>query len=180
VILCINIEGGIMKKSLIKFRRLGPVVYARWVCEANGVDFDDKMLELMARHEIESYVQDKLDNPPVETTEEEINPLVQEEVITPFPTDVQQYDSLKVVELKELCKERNLPVYGTKAELVLRLRQNDEGITTETGETDGLADATPDVEPEAPTEEVAATNGSELDDQTEKVSEQQEPIIEEE
>ena len=169
-----------MKKSLIKFRRLGPVVYARWVCEANGVDFDDKMLELMARHEIESYVQDKLDNPPVETTEEEINPLVQEEVITPFPTDVQQYDSLKVVELKELCKERNLPVYGTKAELVLRLRQNDEGITTETGETDGLADATPDVEPEAPTEEVAATNGSELDDQTEKVSEQQEPIIEEE
>ena len=169
-----------MKKSLIKFRRLGPVVYARWVCEANGVDFDDKMLELMARHEIESYVQDKLDNPPVETTEEEINPLVQEEVITPFPTDVQQYDSLKVVELKELCKERNLPVYGTKAELVLRLRQNDEGITTETGETDGLAEATPDVEPEAPTEEVAATNGSELDDQTEKVSEQQEPIIEEE
>ena len=180
MILCINIEGGMMKKSLIKFRRLGPVVYARWVCEANGVDFDDKMLELMARHEIESYVQDKLDNPPVETTEEEINPLVQEEVITPFPTDVQQYDSLKVVELKELCKERNLPVYGTKAELVLRLRQNDEGITTETGETDGLADATPDVEPEAPTEEVAATNGSELDDQTEKVSEQQEPIIEEE
>lgn len=169
-----------MKKSLIKFRRLGPIVYARWVCEANGVEFDDKMLELMARHEIESYVQDKLDNPPVETTEEEINPLVQEDVVNPFPTDVQQYDSLKVAELKELCKERNLPVYGTKAELVLRLRQNDEGITTETGETDGLADATPDVEPEAPTVEVAATDGSELDEQTEKVSEQQEPIIEEE
>ena len=71
-------------------------------------------------------------------------------------------------------------MYGTKAELVLRLRQNDEGITTETGETDGLADATPDVEPEAPTVEVAATDGSELDEQTEKVSEQQEPIIEEE
>ena len=169
-----------MKKSLIKFRRLGPIVYARWVCEANGVEFDDKMLELMARHEIESYVQDKLDNPPVETTEEEINPLVQEDVVNPFPTDVQQYDSLKVAELKELCKERSLPVYGTKAELVLRLRQNDEGITTETGETDGLAEATPDVEPEAPTVEVAATDGSELDEQTEKVSEQQEPIIEEE
>ena len=168
-----------MKKSLIKYRRMGALNYARWVCETNGVEFDDKMLELMARHEIESFVQDKLDNPPVETTEEEINPLVQEEVITPFPADVQQYDSLKVTELKELCKERNLPVYGTKAELVLRLRQNDEGITTETGETDGLAEATPDVEPEAPTEEVAASNGSEIDDQTTD-SEEQEPIIEEE
>tara|TARA_R100000773_G_scaffold21440_2_gene19039 strand:+ start:20410 stop:20889 length:480 start_codon:yes stop_codon:yes gene_type:complete len=159
---------------------MGALNYARWVCEANGVEFDDKMLELMARHEIESFIQDKLDNPPVETTEEEINPLVEEEVVNPFPADVQQYDSLKVTELKKLCKERNLPVYGTKAELVLRLRQNDEGITTETGETDGLAEATPDVEPEAPTEEVAATEGSELDEQTEEVSEQQEPIIEEE
>jgi len=168
-----------MKKSLIKFRILGPVVYARWVCETNGVEFDDKMLELMARHEIESYVQDKLDNPPVETTEEEINPLVQEEVVNPFPADIQQYDSLKVIELKELCKERNLPVYGTKAELILRLKQDDEGITTETGETDGLAEATPDVEPEAPTEEVAASNGSEIDEETTD-SEQQEPIIEEE
>ena len=168
-----------MKKSLIKYRRMGALNYARWVCETNGVEFDDKMLELMARHEIESLVQDILDNPPVETTEEEINPLVQEEVIAPFPADVQQYDSLKVTELKELCKERNLPVYGTKAELVLRLRQNDEGITTETGETDGLAEATPDVEPEAPTEEVAASNGSEIDDQTTD-SEEQEPIIEEE
>ena len=179
MILCINIEGGMMKKSLIKFRRLGPVVYARWVCETNGVEFDDKMLELMARHEIESYVQDKLDNPPVETTEEEINPLVQEEVVNPFPADIQQYDSLKVIELKELCKERNLPVYGTKAELILRLKQDDEGITTETGETDGLAEATPDVEPEAPAEEVAASNGSEIDEETTD-SEQQEPIIEEE
>ena len=168
-----------MKKSLIKFRRLGPVVYARWVCETNGVEFDDKMLNIMARHEIESYVQDKLDNPPVETTEEEINPLVQEEVVNPFPADIQQYDSLKVIELKELCKERNLPVYGTKAELILRLKQDDEGITTETGETDGLAEATPDVEPEAPAEEVAASNGSEIDEETTD-SEQQEPIIEEE
>ena len=168
-----------MRKSLLKYRRMGALDYTQWVCETNGVEFDDKMLELMARHEIESFVQDKLDNPPVETTEEEINPLVQEEVIAPFPADVQQYDSLKVTELKELCKERNLPVYGTKAELVLRLRQNDEGITTETGETDGLAEATPDVEPEAPTEEVAASNGSEIDDQTTD-SEEQEPIIEEE
>jgi hypothetical protein len=168
-----------MKKSLIKYRRMGALNYARWVCETNGVEFDDEMLELMARHEIESFVQDKLDNPPVETTEEEINPLVEEEVVNPFPADVQQYDSLKVTELKELCKERNLPVYGTKAELVLRLRQNDEGITTETGETDGLAEATPDVEPEAPTEEVAASNGSDINDQTTD-SKEQEPIIEEE
>ena len=177
-----------MRKSLLKYRRMGALDYTQWVCETNGVELQlvldaiqnkELIIGLLNRDEIESLVQDILDNPPVETTEEEINPLVQEEVIAPFPADVQQYDSLKVTELKELCKERNLPVYGTKAELVLRLRQNDEGITTETGETDGLAEATPDVEPEAPTEEVAASNGSEIDDQTTD-SEEQEPIIEEE
>jgi len=177
-----------MKKSLIKYRRMGALNYARWVCETNGVELQlvldviqnkELIIGLLNRGEIESLVQDILDNPPVEITEEEINPFVQEEAINPFPADVQQYDSLKVTELKELCKERNLPVYGTKAELVLRLRQNDEGITTETGETDGLAEATPDVEPEAPTEEVAASNGSDINDQTTD-SKEQEPIIEEE
>ena len=168
-----------MRTSVIKFSKLGPLNYARWVCEMNGVKFSEEMISLMEKYDIESYVQDKLDNPPVETTEEEINPLVQEEVVNPFPADIQQYDSLKVIELKELCKERNLPVYGTKAELILRLKQDDEGITTETGETDGLAEATPDVEPEAPTEKVAASNGSEIDEETTD-SEQQEPIIEEE
>jgi len=36
-----------------------------------------------------------------------------------------EYDSLKVADLKELCKEKGLPVSGTKAVLVSRLKEAD-------------------------------------------------------
>ena len=41
-----------MKKSLQKYRRLGALGYARWVCEANGVEFDEVMVGLMDNHAI--------------------------------------------------------------------------------------------------------------------------------
>jgi len=37
------------------------------------------------------------------------------------------YDSMTVLSLKTLCKERGLRVSGTKAEVVIRLMENDEG-----------------------------------------------------
>jgi len=37
------------------------------------------------------------------------------------------YDSLTVLKLKTICKERGLRVSGTKAEVVIRLMENDEG-----------------------------------------------------
>ena len=161
-----------MKQSLQKYRRLGPVGYARWVCQTNGIEFSDDMLELMDNHAIHAAVADILNNP-VEVVEEEINPLVQEEAPSPFVVDEVQYDSLTVAELRKLCKERGLPVYGTKAEIVLRLNQDDEGVTD--GPTEEVA---PEETPDAPTEEVAAPNGSEIDEQ-ETSSDEQEPIIEE-
>ena len=161
-----------MKQSLQKYGRLGPVGYARWVCQTNGVEFSDDMLELMDNHAIHAAVADILNNP-VEVVEEEINPLVQEEAPSPFVVDEVQYDSLTVAELRELCRERGLPVSGTKAEIVLRLNQNDAGVTD--GPTEEVA---PEETPDAPTEEVAAPTGSEIDEQTTS-SDEQEPIIEE-
>ena len=165
-----------MKQSLQKYNRLGALGYAQWICKANGLELQlflntiqDKelIIGLMDNHTIHALAADMLNNPV-----EEINSLVQEELPSPFPVEIQQYDSLTVVELKTQCKEQGLPVYGTKAELVLRLKQNDAGVTD--GPTEEVA---PEETPDAPTEEVAVTNGSEMNEKTS--SDEQEPIIEE-
>jgi len=163
-----------MKKSLQKYRRLGALGYARWVCEANGVEFDEVMVGLMDNHAIHAHVESLL--APVPAPANEPAPLVEEEVVNPFPTDIQEYDSLTVAELRALCKERGLPVYGTKAEIILRLKQNDEGIIPEE-EPESPAEAALDGDSEAPTEEVAASNGEETDEQNS--GNKQEPAIEE-
>ena len=65
---------------------------------------------------------------------------------------------------------------GTKAEIILRLKQNDEGIIPEE-EPESPAEAALDGDSEAPTEEVAASNGEETDEQNS--GNEQEPVIEE-
>ena len=155
-----------MRKSLQKYKRLGNIGYAKWVCQANGIEFTDA-IPVTNNHAINAYVADILSNP----VEEEINPLVQEDIPTPFPAEIQQYDSLTVAELKALCSEKALTVGGTKAELILRLKQNDE--TDSPTEVVAL-----EAESDAPTEEVAVTSGSEQNDQ-DTSSDKQEPIIEE-
>ena len=52
-----------------------------------------------------------------------------------FPTEL-TYDAMTVKELQALCKDRGLPVYGTKAEIALRLKRDDEGISESTTETE--------------------------------------------
>ena len=163
-----------MKTSLNKYRRMGPAAYARWLCEVNGVEFSEDMLELMTNHAIHARVEGMM--MPVEVVaEEEPVTLVEEEVVNPFPADIQQYDSLTVAELRALCKERGLPVYGTKAEIILRLKQNDEGTIPEE-EPESPAEAALEGDSEAPTEEVAASNGVETNENS---GNQQEPAIEE-
>ena len=164
-----------MKQSLQKYRRLGALGYARWVCEANGVEFDEVMVGLMDNHAIHAHVESLL--APVPAPANEPAPLVEEDVVNPFPADIQEYDSLTVAELRALCKERGLPVYGTKAEIILRLKQNDEGIIPEE-DPESPAEAALEGNSEAPTEEVAASNGEETDEQNNS-SNKQEPVIEE-
>ena len=82
-----------MKTSLNKYRRMGPVAYARWLCEVNGVEFSDDMVALMDNHAIHAHVGSLL------APADEPAPLVEESVVNPFPADIQEYDSLTVVEL---------------------------------------------------------------------------------
>lgn len=161
-----------MKTSFQQYRRMGAFGYARWLCENNGVEFSEEMIDLMDRHSIERWVIEQSSPAPAD----EPAPLVEEEVVNPFPTDLQEYDSLTVAELRALCKERGLPVYGTKAEIVLRLKQNDEGIIPEE-EPESPAEAALEGDSEAPTDEVAASNGEETDEQNS--GNEQEPAIEE-
>ena len=165
-----------MKQSLQKYRRFGALNYARWVCQANGVEFSDDMINLMDNHAIHAHVESLL-APPVKEVVDEPAPMVEEEVVNPFPADLQEYDSLTVAELRALCKERGLPVYGTKAEIILRLKQNDTGEIPEEDPESPADEAALEGDSEAPTEEVAASNGEETNEQDS--GNQQEPIIEE-
>jgi len=161
-----------MKKSLQKYGRLGALGYARWVCQANGVEFTEDMITLMDNHAIHAHVESLLT--PVEDAPA---PLLNEEPINPFPEDLQQYDSLTVAELRALCKERGLPVYGTKAEIILRLKQNDGGVIPEEDPESPAEEAALEGDSEAPTDEVAASNGEETNEKDS--SDKQEPVIEE-
>ena len=162
-----------MKTSLNKYRRLGAVGYAQWVCQVNGVEFSEELMSDLNNHAIHAMVSDLL-HPVEEVLVDEINPLVQEEVANPFPEEIQMYDSLTVAELRAICVERELPVYGTKAEIILRLKQNDIPEEESDGPTEEVA---PEDDSEAPTEEVAASNGEETDEQNSNT--EQEPVVEE-
>ncbi|KAI4152314.1 MAG: hypothetical protein LQ340_002982 [Diploschistes diacapsis] len=87
-----------------------------------------------------------------------------------------EYGSLTVVKLKELLKERSLPVSGKKAELVARLEENDaegeeeasaneDGVQEDAanGETEDEAKETPDDQPTGP-ETIEASAAEELQD----------------
>ena len=164
-----------MKKSLQKYRRLGALGYARWVCQANGVTFSEELMVDLDNHGIHAMVANLMNTvEEVNPLVEEVNPLVEEVVANPFPEEIQMYDSLTVVELKAICVERGLPVYGTKAELILRLKQNDIPEEESDGPTEVVA---PEDNSEAPTDEVAASNGEEINDKNS--SNKQEPVNEE-
>ena len=66
------------------------------------------------------------EHPVVDIQEEEIKPPIQTiEANVMFQSN--DYNSWTVVELREECRKRNITIRGTKAEVVLRLRQDDEG-----------------------------------------------------
>jgi len=75
------------------------------------------------------------------------------------------YDAMTVAELRDICRERGLIVRGTKAEIILRLRRDDDGIEEETVDTDND-------ETEAPAEEAAAEESSDAPSEEEAATEE--------
>jgi|TARA_B110001452_G_C15223506_1_gene424119 hypothetical protein len=95
---------------------------------------------------------------------------------SPFNVNI-NYDSSTIRELQDICRERGLTIRGTKAEVVLRLRRDDDGITenqpTE-DETEAPSQEAAEEELDAPVEETAVTEEVENNDSG------QEPDINEE
>ncbi len=77
-----------------------------------------------------------------------------------FVPDEVDYNSMTVRELQKVCKERNITIRGTKAEVVLRLKRHDEGLLGDTvdDEIETPSQEAVDVELDAPSQE-AVTEG---------------------
>ena len=146
-----------------------------------AVEKNNEIIEEEAR--VTDEVVEQPEGGPIDISVEGEEEVVEEEPLVvapvsdnPFPQELQMYDSLTVAELRDICKERGLPVYGTKAEIILRLKQNDEGINSTEESDSPTEEVALEDDSEAPTEEVAASIGEEQDEQS---SSEQEPVIEE-
>ena len=96
----------------------------------------------------------------------DLQPEVEETVVVQDnPFAEADYDSWTVAELREECKSRGITVRGTKAEVVLRLRRDDEDLTQDPVEPD-------EDEAEAPAEEAAADDSSDAPSEEEAATEE--------
>lgn len=130
----------------------------------------------------EEIIQDAMetiDEESVVVSEVEESEMIEEmPTDSPFSTDI-DYNSMTVRELQDVCRERGLTIRGTKADVVLRLRRNDEGITEDTQPEENVTEApseeAAEVTLDAPAEEAAVTeeveNNDESSEQTENIDE---------
>ena len=146
-----------------KYRRLSNEDFAIWYGNTLGVK--PEVSALAAQHRLRKSIQiaiDALIPAPVEEVVEEAVEVESVEDIPnteDFPSDL-SYDAMTLIELREECKSRGLAVSGTKAQLSLRLKRNDEGISESTTGTEAPAEeAAAEVESDTPAEEAAVTNG---------------------
>jgi len=82
---------------------------------------------------------------------------VEEVIDSPFSVDI-DYNSMTIRELQDICRERGLTIRGTKAQVVLRLKRDDEGITEETqphDETETPSEEAVEESLDAPADEAA-------------------------
>jgi hypothetical protein len=170
-----------------KYGKLSHAEYASWYGQQIGVVSGDLvaagkkrtlgLIEDAVTALLPTVVEEEVADEVTETVYEATSDLAAPEDIgdsEDFPTEL-TYDAMTVKELQALCKDRGLPVYGTKAEIALRLKRDDEGISESTTETEAPEESAADVESDTPAEEAAVTNG-ETNDQNN--SSEQEPLDE--
>ena len=155
------------RERVFHFRRKTPQGYGEWFAQRMGIKgeilishrsrglIEEAVLSLQSTYKAEVKTDDLETN----ETEETVTPVTADEIpnTSEFPSDL-SYDAMTLAELREECKQRGLPYSGTKAELALRLRRDDEDIEEETtAESEAPADAAADEQPDAPDEESAVT-----------------------
>ena len=181
-----------MAKQRVRFyRKHGRDAYVAWLLEEVGLEgqdvpydaryeIDDYVQNVMnptpswveAAQEVIAKTPEEVDAEYEEKWEEAKEALSsskeEEEVIevasqdNPFSDTEVDYNSWTVVELRAECKERGLPVYGTKAEIVLRLRRDDDAVTQpEQDETETPSEEAVEESSDAPSEEAATEDVNE-------------------
>ena len=163
------------KERVYHFRRKSPEDYAIWVCGQIGLLSEQAKAGAVSRTRavIEEAILAMIDTPVPKAEPEQATPEDIEDS-EEFPTDL-SYDAMTLTELREECKRRGLVQYGTKAEVALRLRRDDEGIEEETTAESEAPDeeSAAEEEPETPADEAAVTEVEENANSAE-----QEPIAE--
>ncbi len=152
---------------VVYYRRHGREKYISWLIEQLGIEATI-VDELQTRESIDEYILNLiLDEKPtwVEAAETVVEEVV-EITNAANPFSEANYDSWTVVELRAECKSRGIPVYGTKAEIVLRMRRNDEGLDAQPteDETEAPSEEAAEEELDAPVEETAVTEEVETND----------------
>tara|TARA_R100000149_G_scaffold687_1_gene213 strand:+ start:2148 stop:2660 length:513 start_codon:yes stop_codon:yes gene_type:complete len=146
-------------ESVRRYRRSSPEEYAVWFGGVVGLMADEARpaATFRTRKGIENEVR-RLSKAKVDAAVEDA-PVESEDIPNSedFPAEL-SYDAMTLAELREECRARGLPVSGTKAELALRLKRDDEGIT-ESAPTPEAPDeeSAAEEEVDAPADEAAAT-----------------------
>ena len=157
-------------------RRLDTQGYVEWLAEETGMPVDESLfgtsrnaIDYAYERALERSAYEEEEKPAwVEVAEEvleaqpEEEEVEEEEVVVPEadnPFSEQDYDSMTVRELQDICRERGLTVRGTKAEVVMRLRRDDEGIVEQEteDETEAPSEEAAEEELDAPSDEEAVT-----------------------
>ena len=163
------------KERVYHFRRKSPEDYAIWFGGQIGLLSEQAKAGAVSRTRavIEEAILAMIDTPVPKAEPEQATPEDIEDS-EEFPTDL-SYDAMTLTELREECKRRGLVQYGTKAEVALRLRRDDEGIEEETTAEAEAPDeeSAAEEEPETPADEAAVTEVEENANSAE-----QEPIAE--
>jgi len=159
------------RERVYHFRRKTAQGYGEWFAQRMGIE-GEILISHRSRDLIEEAVLSQASvykpaakSPDSDANETDVTPETVTDVTVEdipdsaeFPNDI-SYDAMTLVELREECKRRDLPYYGTKAEVALRLRRDDEGIEeATTAESEAPADeAAAEEQPDAPDEESAVT-----------------------